>query len=140
MSGGEPTLRRRDELVAIVRRIARLDMRASLFTNGILATRDLLAVLAKAGLTDVAFHVDLTQRRKGYDSETALNELRRTYIERARGLALSVFFTTTVFEGNFAEIPEIVRFFAAHAGVVRVASFQLKRTRDAGSSAGGRAS
>lgn len=126
VSGGEPTLRRRDEFVAIVRRIAALGMRSVLFTNGILATRELLEMLADAGLSDVAFHVDMTQQRRGYDSEDALNELRLRYIERARGLPLAVFFNTTVFEGNHDDVPSIVRFFAAHADVVRVASFQLQ--------------
>ncbi|MHA1566658.1 MAG: radical SAM protein [Alphaproteobacteria bacterium] len=126
VSGGDPTLRKRHELVAIVARIAKMDMRPSLFTNGIKATRDLLRELADNGLVDVAFHVDLTQQRKGYTTERDLNALRLDYIERARGLGLSVFFNTTVFKGNFTEIPEITRFFRHHADVVRLASFQLQ--------------
>jgi 7,8-dihydro-6-hydroxymethylpterin dimethyltransferase len=102
VSGGEPTLRRREDLIRIVRRISEKGMRASLFTNGIRATRELLTALSEAGLTDVAFHVDLTQGRKGYDSEAALNVVRERYIERARGLPLAVFFNTTVFAGNSA--------------------------------------
>ena len=101
-------------------------MRASLFTNGIRATRDLLTELCDAGLTDVAFHVDLTQRRKGYQSECALNDLRRECIERARGLPLSVLFNTTVFDGNAHEVPELARFFVRHCDVVRLCSFQLQ--------------
>ncbi len=126
VSGGDPTLRQRHELVAIVARIAGMGMRPSLFTNGIKATRDLLRELADNGLVDVAFHVDLTQQRKGYETEQALNRLRLDYIERVRGLGLSVFFNTTVFKGNFDEIPAIVRFFRHHADVVRLASFQLQ--------------
>ena len=83
VTGGEPTLRRRDELVAIVARLTRKGLRALLFTNGIKATRELLVELAKAGLTDVAFHVDTTQQRAGYRTESDLNVLRREYIERA---------------------------------------------------------
>ena len=126
VSGGDPTLRKRHELVAIVRRIAGMGMRPSLFTNGIKASRGLLQELADNGLVDVAFHVDLTQQRKGYATERDLNAVRLDYIERARGLGLSVFFNTTVFDGNFAEIPEIVRFFRHHAEIVRLASFQLQ--------------
>ena len=126
VSGGEPTLRRRDELVAIVRRLAQKGLRASLFTNGIKATRELLVELAEAGLTDVAFHVDTTQQRAGYCNEGDLNALRRDYIERARGLALSVFFNTTVHAGNLDEIPMLAAFFVAQADVVRFASFQLQ--------------
>ena len=126
VSGGEPTLRRRDELVAIVRRLASRGLRASLLTNGIKASRELLAELCGAGLIDVAFHVDMTQQRAGYATELELNALRREYIERARGLPLSVFFNTTVHAGNFDDVPMLAAFFVAHADVVRFASFQLQ--------------
>src|SRR5262252_2824769 len=46
VTGGDPTLRRRDELVAIVRRAAEAGLRPALMTNGIRATRDLLRELA----------------------------------------------------------------------------------------------
>jgi uncharacterized radical SAM superfamily Fe-S cluster-containing enzyme len=124
VTGGDPTLRKRDELLAIVRRLREIGMRPALFTNGIMASRDLLTSLVEVGLVDVAFHVDLTQRRRGYRTESELNEIRRLYIERARGLPLSVFFNTTVFDGNFDQIPEVVAFFVQHSDVVRLASFQ----------------
>jgi len=126
VTGGDPTLRRPDELVAIVRRLAARGLRPALFTNGIRATRGLLAELAAAGLSDVAFHVDLTQQRRGYDTEAALNALRREYLERARGLPLAVFFNTTVFDGNVHEVPALAHFFVRHCDVVRLASFQLQ--------------
>jgi molybdenum cofactor biosynthesis enzyme MoaA len=126
VTGGDPTLRRRDELIAIVSRIRQKGMRSSLFTNGIKATRNLLEDLASAGLVDVAFHVDMTQRRKGYDSELALNAIRQDYVQRARGLGLSVFFNTTVFGGNFDQIPDVTQFFIHNSDVVRLASFQLQ--------------
>src|SRR5919198_4012413 len=75
VTGGEPTLRKPDELVAIVRRLSQKGMRPSLITNGIRAKRELLVELVKAGLVDVAFHVDMTQGRKGYDGQVALNEI-----------------------------------------------------------------
>ena len=126
VSGGEPTLRRRDELLAIVRRLKARGLRASLFTNGIKATRELLAELAQAGLNDVAFHVDMTQQRAGYASEDDLNALRREYIDRARGLPISVFFNTTVHANNLASVARLAAFFKDHADVVRLASFQLQ--------------
>ena len=126
VTGGDPTLRPRDELLAIVQRIRERGLRPSLFTNGILASRELLTALAQAGLVDVAFHVDMTQQRQGYGSETELNALREEYITRARGLGLSVLFNTTVFDGNFHEIPAVARFFVAHSASVRLASFQLQ--------------
>ncbi|MEP6609987.1 MAG: radical SAM protein [Burkholderiaceae bacterium] len=125
VTGGDPTLRRHDELVAIVRRIRTRGMRPTLFTNGIRARRELLSDLVDAGLVDVAFHVDMTQQRKGYASEIALNTLRQEYIERARDLRLSVMFNTTVFDGNVEDIAEVVAFFVRNSDSVRLASFQL---------------
>ncbi len=126
ITGGEPTLRTRDELVAVVRRARALELRPALFTNGIRATRPLLESLSDAGLVDVAFHVDMTQQRKGFRSEAELNEIRAEYIERARGLPLAVYFNTSVFDGNLDEIEGVARFFVVHADVVRLASFQLQ--------------
>ena len=125
VTGGDPTLRRRDELVAVVRRVAERGLRPSLLTNGIRATRDLLMELARAGLVDVAFHVDTTQRLKKYPSEEALNAVRREYIERARGLKLAVIFNTSVHAGNLGDVPMLARFFKAHCDVVGMASFQV---------------
>ncbi len=125
ITGGDPTLRNREELIAIVGYIKQKRMRSSLFTNGIKATRELLAALCLAGLEDVAFHVDMTQQRAGFLSETELNVLREEYINRARGLPLAVIFNTTAFPGNFHEIPALAAFFVRHCDVVRFASFQV---------------
>jgi MoaA/NifB/PqqE/SkfB family radical SAM enzyme len=76
ITGGEPTLRRQEELVALVTHARELELRPALFTNGIRATRPLLEALCDAGLVDVAFHVDMTQLRKGFRSEAELNEIR----------------------------------------------------------------
>jgi hypothetical protein len=126
VTGGDPTLRDRDELVAIVARISSLGMRPTLMTNGIRASRSLLTALAAHGLVDVVFHVDTTQQRKGFATEQALNRVRTEYLNRTRGLGLSVMFNTTVHDENFAQIPELVGFFRAHAGAIRTASFQLQ--------------
>lgn len=133
VTSGDPTLRKRDELVAIVRRISDTGMHPALFTNGIRAKRDLLEELAAAGLVDVVFHVDMTQRRRGYECESELNTLRREYIERARGLPIAVMFNTTVTDGNFSEVPKIVAFFVEHSDIVRLASFQIQADTGRGS-------
>ena len=125
VTGGEPTLRKRDELIEIVRHIADRKMRPALFTNGIRAKRDLLSELSAVGLVDVAFHVDMTQERRGYGSEHELNEIRSAYIDRARGLPLNVIFNTSVFAGNFDEITELSAWFVRHSHAVSFASFQL---------------
>lgn len=126
VTGGDPTLRKREELVEIVRRARALGLQPALFTNGILASRSLLEELTEAGLADVAFHVDLTQERQGYQSEMDLNSVREEYIERARGLPITVIFNTTCFKENFHEIPDLVRFFRENSDVVRFISFQLQ--------------
>ncbi len=126
ITGGDPTLRKRDELIAIVRRVSQLGLRPTLMTNGRKATRALLEELAAAGLVDVAFHVDTTQGLKGYASEADLNTLRASYLERVRGLPLSAMFNTTVHDGNFEEIPDLIRFFKASAGRIRTVSFNAQ--------------
>jgi uncharacterized radical SAM superfamily Fe-S cluster-containing enzyme len=128
ITGGDPTLRQREELVEIVRYVASIGLNPALFTNGIKATRDLLAELREVGLVDVAFHVDVTQERKGYTSERQLHALREEYLERCRGLGLAVIFNTTVCDDNLDELPDLVRWFVAHAGVhgLGMCSFQMQ--------------
>ena len=65
LPGAEPPANRH-ELGAPVRRARQLGLPPALMTNGMKATRDLLAELADAGLNDVALHVDVPQRRKGF--------------------------------------------------------------------------
>ena len=126
ITGGDPTLRDHDELEQIVRYCVKNKLFPSLFTNGIYATRELLQRLAKAGLMDVAFHVDLTEKRKGYSKEVQLCEVRQEYIERARGLGLVVIFNQTVYAANYHEVPALVEFYKRNADVVGMASFQLQ--------------
>jgi tetraether lipid synthase len=126
ISGGDPTLRKREELVAIIRYIKSKDMRSTLMTNGIRATRSLLTELAKAGLTDVAFHVDSTQEIKGATDEKSLHERRLKYIYNAKNLGLSIMFNTTIHIGNFHEITDLVEFFKSHSDSIRTVSFQIQ--------------
>ncbi|MEM9257591.1 MAG: radical SAM protein [Pseudomonadota bacterium] len=126
ITGGDPTLRKHRELVEIVRYAASIGLRPALFTNGIAASRKLLEQLAEAGLSDIAFHVDTTQRRKGYADEQSLNALRAEYLERTRGLDLMVIFNTTIHTGNFADLPCLVAFFRDHAEAIGLVSFNLQ--------------
>lgn len=126
ITGGDPTLRSVDDLAALCRTVRMQGMRSCLMTNGIKATRPLIQALARAGLDDIAFHVDMTQERKGYASEAELDDVRRLYLERARGLGLRVFFNTTLFDGNRHEIEGLAQFFKAHAHEITFASFQMQ--------------
>ena len=125
VTGGEPTLRNRDELIAIVERLVAKGLRPSLFTNGIKVTRGLLEELSRAGLVDVAFHVDLTQQRTGFDSEQSLNAIRLQYLSLARGLPLAVMFNTTLCPRNISELPMLAVFFASQHASVHLASLQI---------------
>jgi len=126
VTGGDPTLRDHGELVQIVALLRDLKLVPALFTNGVHATRELLTRLKEVGLVDVAFHVDLTEKRQGFTSERALNSVREEYIERARGLGINVIFNQTVFARNLQEVPVLVDFYRKHADVVGMASFQLQ--------------
>ncbi|MGF1475781.1 MAG: radical SAM protein [Geminicoccaceae bacterium] len=135
VTGGDPTLRDPNELEAIVARCRDRGLVPALFTNGIRATRSLLSRLAAAGLQDVAFHVDMTQARKGYSSEQELNEVRLDYIRRARGLGLQILFNTTVTERTLEALPDLFAFFMDQADDVHLASFQPQATVGRGTEA-----
>ncbi|MEM7545727.1 MAG: radical SAM protein [Pseudomonadota bacterium] len=126
ITGGDPTLRKVEDLEALCRHIRQHGMRSCLMTNGIKASREMLTRLRRAGLDDVAFHVDLTQERKGYHTEAALNAIRHRYIERTRGLGLRILFNTTIYDGNLAEIPVLAAFFRDHAADITLTSFQMQ--------------
>ena len=126
ISGGDPTLRKIEELEALCQHIRGHGMRSCFMTNGIKATREMLTRLARAGLDDVAFHVDLTQERKGYATEVELNTIRADYIERAKGLGLRILFNTTVYEGNIGELTALAQFFRTRARDIALISFQMQ--------------
>ncbi|WP_170562098.1 radical SAM protein [Ruegeria atlantica] len=125
LTGGDPTLRKVEDLEALCREIRSLNMRSCLMTNGIRASRAFLTRLAAAGLDDVAFHVDMTQERNGFNSEAELNVVRRAYIRHTRGLGLRVLFNTTVFGGNFDELPALAQFMR-DCPEVSFVSFQMQ--------------
>jgi 7,8-dihydro-6-hydroxymethylpterin dimethyltransferase len=132
ITGGDPTMRDKKELVEIVRYASSIGLYPALFTNGIRASRELLKQLAEVGLIDVAFHVDLTQERKGFKTEMELCAVREKYLERGAGLGLSLIFNTTVFDGNIAEVPALARWFRDHAGTLGMASFQMQASTGRG--------
>jgi 7,8-dihydro-6-hydroxymethylpterin dimethyltransferase len=128
ITGGDPTLRDRKELVEIVRYVASIGLNPALFTNGIKASRDLLAELRSVGLVDVAFHVDITQERKGYTTEAQMDEIREDYLDRCKDLGLAVIFNTTIHDQNLDEVPHLVKWMVERAGVngLGMASFQMQ--------------
>lgn len=126
ISGGDPTLRKVEDLESLCRHIRKCGMRSCLMTNGIKASRSMLEQLALAGLDDIAFHVDLTQERKGHTTEVSLNSIRKEYIQRAQNLGLRILFNTTLYEGNIKELPALARFFREHSENISLISFQMQ--------------
>ncbi len=126
ITGGDPTLRKHKELIEIIRYADQIGLYTALFTNGIAASRKLLKKLADAGLRDVAFHVDTTQRREDGKTEAELNALREEYLNRTKGLGLMVIFNTTVHKDNFHELPALVKFFRQRSEQIGLVSFQLQ--------------
>src|SRR5438067_1131227 len=57
-----------------------------------------------------------------------MNEIREEYLERCQGLGLATIFNTTVCDQNLDEIPQLVKFFVAHAGDsgLGMCSFQMQ--------------
>ncbi len=132
ITGGDPTLRKHDELITIVRHARNIGLFPALFTNGIAASRKLLTRLARAGLCDVAFHVDTTQRRGGFNSEADLNTVTQAYLARSAGLGIKVIFNTTIHDGNLHEIPALVQFFTRHADQIELVSLQVQASTGRG--------
>jgi len=126
ISGGDPTVRKIEDLEALCRYIRKQGLRSCLMTNGIRAKRSMIERLARSGLDDIAFHVDLTQQRKGYATEVSLNSVRLDYVQRAQKLGLRILFNTTLFEGNIRELPALARFFRKHAESIDLISFQMQ--------------
>ena len=126
ISGGDPTLRKIEALESLCHHIRKRGMRSCLMTNGIKAKRTMLERLASAGLNDVAFHVDLTQERKGYPTEVSLNTIRSEYIKRAQNLGLRILFNTTLYDGNIRELPALASFFREQAHNISLISFQMQ--------------
>ncbi|MFK7838721.1 MAG: radical SAM protein [Bdellovibrionales bacterium] len=126
ITGGDPTLRSIPDLIEIVKEIKSYPMRCALFTNGIKASRKMLKALSAAGMDDVVFHVDMTQERKGFSNEMALNTIRLDYIKRAKDLPMRILFNTTIFDDNVKDIPKLVNFFISQAEHINLASFQMQ--------------
>ena len=126
ITGGEPTLRRTDELRLIVRRVRSLGLRPTLMTNGIKASARCWQISHRTASWTWCFMSTRPSSAKAIEAKSNSMRCARPYIDRAAGLGLSVMFNTTVHDGNFDEIPDVVRFFREHAASVRTASFQLQ--------------
>ena len=107
VTGGDPTLRAEPELLDIVRQIREKGMRPTLMTNGIKAGVRCWKN-CRGRLCDIAFSCRYNSGSPGaLPGRSFLNPLRQEYIDRCRGLPISVFFNTTVHERNVHEVPAL---------------------------------
>jgi hypothetical protein len=137
LTDGEVTLRREEDLIALLRAARAEGLIPMLMTHGDAFRRRpglLERLMREGGLTEVGIHVDTTQRgRLGYrhaETEAALNPLRDEFaalIRRARastGLRLKAATTVTVGPGNLPGVPDVVRWLLHNADVFQLVSFQ----------------
>ncbi len=111
LAGGEPTLHPR--LPEVISYIDGKGVKVSLLTNGLLLTDELLAEYKAAGLTRAMVHVDADQRRPDATegaTETELNELRRTILERVARHGLRGGLAMTLYRRSLHEFPDLLEF------------------------------
>ncbi|MFN0066322.1 MAG: radical SAM protein [Limisphaerales bacterium] len=138
LTDGELTLRPEPELVEIIAVARRLGLVPMLMTHGETFRRRpglLERLMTEGGLTEVAIHVDTTQRGRrdayaGALHEAELDGLRTEFagmIREARrrtGRRLEAASTVTVTRGNLADVPGVVRWFLGRADAFKMVSFQ----------------
>ena len=125
VTGGDPTLRKRGELVEIVRLLSErgLGLRSSPTASAPRGT----SWRSSRPRGSSTSRSTSTRRSAGRRIDGGdLNAVRREYLERARGLRIAVIFNTTIYAGNLEEVPALVRFFMHHSDVVGMASFQVQ--------------
>ncbi len=148
LTDGEVTLQTPEELEAILDRFRAHGLIPMLMTHGdrLLHEPRLLDRLARAGLREISFHIDSTQRGRrdpAYSSATREEELNALRVEfadlvrdvRARtGIQLRVATTVTVGEENLGGVASLVRTLAEQSDVYRIISLQpvaqVGRTRE----------
>ena len=137
LTDGEVALRPEHELFEILAHARRLELLPMLMTHGEAFRRDpeRLDRLVRAGLREIALHVDTTQRGRtrhwdAVESEAGLNPLRDELAElirgvrRRTGLDLRAASTVTVTRESLPGVPDIVRWAVRNADAIRLFSFQ----------------
>jgi Radical SAM superfamily len=137
ITDGEVTLRPTGELIAILRHARSIGIVPMVMTHGDSFRRRpglLEELMEQGGLTEVAIHVDVTQRgRDGHGapkSERELMDLRDEMAElvrRARkktGRRLRAATTLTVTQGNLGQVADVVRWTVRNRDAFRILSFQ----------------
>ena len=111
LAGGEPTLH--PELPDVITYIKDRGIKVSLLTNGLTLTDELLAQYKAAGLARVMVHVDAHQNRPDAPddaTETDLNELRESMLERVSSHGLRGGLAMTLYRRSLHEFPDLLEF------------------------------
>ena len=130
VAGGDPLVH--PDIVQIVRMIRHeFGYKPVLNTNGLALTPELLRELKRAGNFGFTFHIDSSQKRKGWTgkSEVELNELRLKYARMvAEEGGMSVAFNSTVFRHTMDQVPALMDWARDHIDIVHGMVFILFRT------------
>ncbi|MDP4176394.1 MAG: radical SAM protein, partial [Bacteroidota bacterium] len=116
IAGGDPLLH--PQIIEIVEEIAKRKIKPIINTNGVALTKELLAMLKKAGVFGFTFHIDSKQGRGAQwkdKNELELNELRLYYAKMlAEAGGISCSFNSTIYEDTAHYVPEMVQWAADH--------------------------
>ena len=149
LTDGEVTLRPEGELIELVQYARHIGLVPMIMTHGDMFRRHkglLERLMVDAGLSEVSFHVDTTQRgRRGSAYKYATREeepmpLRDEFAQvirqarRVTGRTLDVATTLTITPDNLTEVPGVMRWLCNNAGAFKMVSFQpiaqVGRTED----------
>jgi organic radical activating enzyme len=132
IAGGDPLVH--PEIVEIVRRVKRRDLKPIINTNGLALTPSLLHELKRAGVFGFTFHIDSKQNRPGWRdaNELELNELRQTYAQMvANAKDIACAFNSTVYDDSKKFVPEMMKWAERNIDIVQLMVFILYRAIDA---------
>jgi hypothetical protein len=138
LTDGEVSLREPGEVIELIAFARAIGLVPMLMTHGETFRRQpglLERFMVEGGLTEISIHIDTTQRgrRDAYAravTEPELHGLRAEFAElirtarRQTGRRLEAASTVTVTRQTLAGVPEIVRWFLAHADAFKMVSFQ----------------
>jgi len=99
------------ELCEIVSYVKQEGFRASLVTNGVLLSDELLDRLKKAGLDVVMVHVDEGQQRPDLKRNAGIEEinaLRKTLTDRAAAHGIDAGLCVTIYRESIANLPSLI--------------------------------
>ena len=119
IAGGEPLIH--PDIVEVVRYVKSMKLKPTIISNGEALTEELLRDLKNAGLTEISFHVDSGQIRKGWTGkdEIELTQLRQKFADlhhKVGGVKCN--YNMTVSKRNVEDVPKTVQWVLDNRGKV----------------------